>query len=171
MSNEVSPDSPVTVSEASASSADPPSGTTETVASSLPGAWNEHAELLALGEQPPVERQRLAQLDRRHLERRQHGAVVGRPRLVLAVDVRSADLADQLAGLRDGRAAGVQVVDPVAEATLVEVGVAVGEAGVLDRVGVDLAERVAQPDVEQRLADRPRDGLVTPFRMPIVASV
>ena len=35
--------------------------------------------------------------------------------VVLAVDVRSADLADELAGLRDGGAAGVQVVDAVAE--------------------------------------------------------
>ena len=86
--------------------------------------------------------------------------------VVLAVHVRSADLADELAGPGDGRPAGVQVVDAVAATAGLEVGVVVGVAGVLDGVGVDLAERVAHPDAQQRFADRPRDDLVHALVQP-----
>jgi hypothetical protein len=86
--------------------------------------------------------------------------------VVLAVHVGATDLADELAGPGDGRPAGVQVVDAVAATAGLEVGVVVGVAGVRDGVGVDLAERVAQPDAEQRLADRPGDDLVDALVQP-----
>ena len=66
------------------------------------------------------------------LERREHGAVVGGPRLEPDVDVRVARLADELAVERLDRTTRVDVVDPVAGAALLEVGVVVGEPGIGD---------------------------------------
>src|SRR5439155_9867079 len=51
-------------------------------------------------------------------------------------------------------AAGVDVVDALAAA--------VGDPWLLHRIWMLLAIGVAEPDLEQRLADRPRNGLVDP---------
>ena len=75
------------------------------------------------------------------------------PGLEPDLDVGAALLADELAveGLR--RAGRVDVVDPVVRAL-------VGDPGRLERVGMDLAVRVPEPGLEQRLAHGPGHRLV-----------
>ena len=77
--------------------------------------------------------------------------MVGGPVLELDLDALAPAFADQLR-VHGGRgSAGVDVVDPLAAA--------VGRARVLDRVGMRLPEAVAEAEVEQLLAHRPRDRL------------
>ena len=98
MSNEVVPDSPVTVSEVSASSADPPSGRIEMVLCSLPGAWWRTPS-----SSPSVSSRRSSDSVWRsstgvtsNVDSTARWSEV--QRLVLAVDVRPTDLTDELAG-------------------------------------------------------------------------